>query len=305
MIAVVMTPPATSAPHRDDVLCRYAARALADHGGGLGDLVFIRRGTNAVFRVGSEVIIRVTPPDVAACDIHMQRALARWLVAHGFPTSAPIGDVHLIEGHVVTLWEYVPGRAGEEADRGALGRLVRHWHDLTDAYWGALPRWDPTGRLMSRLDGVACDQAFTPQDRALLRAHARRLDRAVADVPSVLGWGPIHGDVHAGNAIVGAAGPSLIDLDRVAIGPREWDLTQALLAPQRFGARSHSAAAFLCGYGCDAATYPAMDDLVQLRALHATTWLLTLPRTPRVCGEIARRMAHWRGASVPPAWRPL
>lgn len=268
-------------------------------------LRLIRLGTNGVFLAG-DAVVRVSPPDEDPVLLAQQIELAGWLADHRFPTPRPLTpDTPVVDGLLVSSWQRVEGRPGDQVDRRALGALLRRFHELTNTYEGQLPEWQPLGRLGTRLDSVSSDRVFTEDDRGLLCRWRDELTAAAASTEWTLVSGPLHGDVHTGNVLVGDDGPVLLDLDRIARGPREWDLTQPVGSTDRFGGREADLDEFMVGYGWDLRSWPKHAALVQLRLLFMTSWLLTLPRTPAVHREIATRLKYWRPGPEAPRWGPV
>lgn len=288
--------------------CRHALASSDFHPH--GSPVLIRLGTNAVFRVDTApgpILVRVSPSDYDPELIDQQLQLASWLKYQGFPTSQPLRpDIAWSDGRPVTFWEFITSDTSTAGVMRMLGSTAAIFHQLTDAYIGELPMWEPLGRLGPRLDVVPCDQSFSEADRILLKSWRDRLTSAVEKLEFQRATGPIHGDIHTGNAIVSDGRLYLIDLDRIARGPREWDLSQPLVASQMFGVSQRDIDDFMVGYGWDMRTYDGADVLVRLRALFMTSWLLTLPRTSRVREEITNRLAFWRDPDgKPPRWHPV
>ena len=99
------------------------------------------------------------------------------------------------------------------------GGLLRRFHiEHADA---PVAPWMPLSRVPSQVDGLAAEAAGV-----LLAARAALLT-ALGRVRSQLGEGTLHGDVSPSNVLRTPHGPRLIDLDWVARGPREYDLTSA------------------------------------------------------------------------------
>lgn len=268
------------------------------------ELRLLRLGTNGVFKSG-QTIVRVSPSDEDERLVQQQIDLAAWLVENGFSTSAPLVDCpRVVEGHLVTAWSFIVGLPGTAVDRRKFGALLRQFHELTNAYTGELPIWEPLGRLAERLDSVPTDESFSETDRRLLCSWRDDLTAAASEMAWELPPGPLHGDVHTGNLIVTST-PYLVDLDRIATGPREWDLTQQAASVDRFGASPSDLAEFLAGYEWDLLAWPKHHDLVRLRLLFMTSWLLTLPRTAAVKGEIQNRITYWEAPEHAPLWRPV
>lgn len=299
-------------PERDDWSQTTAARLAAEAADAIGlavarsEIQLVRIGTNGIF-FAEDVVIRVSPPDESRKLVDEQLLLARWLTEHSFPTSAPLCDHPVIvDGYMVTFWARIRGDGGQSASRKQFGQLVRRFHALTNEYTGPLPVWEPLGRLGKRLDIVETDEVFSAGDRSVLCQWRDVLTEAVEHVQWELPPGPLHGDVHTGNLIVDGSQQYLVDLDRIAWGPREWDLTQQVAALQRFDGEPPDLDQFFDGYGWDLRSWPGASDLVRLRLLFMTSWLLTVPRDPHVRREIVNRMHYWRDpCDQAPAWHPV
>lgn len=267
----------------------------------------VRLGTNAVF-LADQGVIRVSPPDYPKESLAQQIALAKWLVKSGFPTAEPLtSQVRQMDGCYITLWRRLIPAPGASCSAGEIGRLARLFHSLTESYEGDLPGWDPVGRLGIRLSHLRPDDLLSESDIALIKSRHEHLIAPASHLESRLGWGPIHGDIHPGNVLVNEAGEHhLLDFDRIARGPREWDLTQPVVSQLFFGRDVGHVDQFMVGYGTDPREFDGFDVLVQLRALFMTSWLLTLPRTERVAKEIRTRLAYWRDPSATLArWSPV
>ena len=270
----------------------------------------IRVGTNAVYELHTrddQALGRVSPSDYEPELLKQQMEFAGWLHSQGFPTSAPlIPEIIWVGGRGTTLWEWITPDEGADIDFYALGELLARLHSVTDMYRGSLPNWEPLGRLGDRLSAVEIDDAFGKDDRQVLCDWR---DKLLADVKALSfdrPAGPIHGDVHTGNVILSGGQLYIVDLDRIARGPREWDLTQILVANARFGTPANKLDAFMAGYGWDIRQHPGAELLQQLRALFMTSWLLTLPRTDAVQAEIKNRLTYWRNPDAEaPLWHPV
>lgn len=291
----------------EEVALAAAVRTVIGRGWGEAtDARLLRLGTNAVFRAGDHVI-RVSPPGEDADLVQQQLDFAAWLVDADFATPRPLSRLERDEqtGLIVTLWEFIDGEAGNVADRYSLGRCLKEFHELTNTYPGRLPEWEPLGRLGERLNTVPCDDSFDDADRRLLCSKRDHLISSAAAAQFELPAGPLHGDVHTGNVLVRDGQIYLYDLDRIARGPREWDLTQPVGAADRFGGSVAMLDSLMRGYGWDLRAWPWSAELVALRLLFMTSWLLTLPRSVAVKREIRLRMAYWRDPTTGPRWGPV
>jgi hypothetical protein len=159
-----------------------------------------------------------------------------------------------------------------------LGEMLRRLHELTEPPGLGLPPLDPFGRVSERLavaDIPEDDREFLCQRLASLRAE---YDGLLFELPH----GPVHGDAHTGNLLRQADGAVLLlDFERFASGPREWDLVE-------------SDRAFADAYGFDVATWGGFDILCSIRELTMTTWLMQhVNRGPDIARESARGSIHF------------
>lgn len=270
----------------------------------------IRLGTNGVFEVEIDtgvIVARVSPSDYDPPLIDEQIALASWLHANGFATSRPLkSEATWCNGRAVTFWEFIGEAHPVAIPMRLLGGTAAEFHRLTDRYSGPLPVWEPLGRLGDRLESVPCDESFSESDRALLKYWRDILTASVADMRFEQRIGPLHGDIHTGNSIMSNDQLYLIDFDRIARGPREWDLSQPLVSVRMFDVNPEGVDEFMDGYGWDVRSFEGVETLVELRALFMTSWLLTLPRNERIKEEIRNRLVFWRNPNGTfPGWCPV
>ena len=121
-----------------------------------------------------------------------------------------------------------------------LGRRLAALHDIRfDAFRTGI------GPNSKEIDGVDWLRAHlrglvTPAlERRIGRQYATTLRRGNFDT-AALRWRMLHGDLHAGNIIVGSDGVQIIDWDAAAVGPPEFDFAPlkhgTQLLPNRFWA---------------------------------------------------------------------
>lgn len=267
----------------------------------------VRLGENAVFRLGDPVIVRVARPSTALSDVARTAAVARWLADTAYPAARLVPDIEqpvVVDGSAVTFWN----RAAETdryASPGQLGELLRHLHTLEAPPSLGLPITDALGSVFRRLPLL---NGLTAGDRDFLRDRAYELQDRYDDLDFALPFGVIHGDAHVHNALDGGAGQAhLIDLDDVAEGPREWDLTVTALYADRLGWHTDAEyREFARAYRFDVTTWDGYPVLADIHELVMVAWLAQgAAHDPAVMGEVDRRIADLRSGSERRSWRPF
>ena len=216
--------------------------------------------TTVVLRVG-HVVAKVYPPgtDPARLD-EVQAALAGCTTVH-VPSGPALPTPH----GVVTLASWLP--AARPVGWPTVGGLLRRFHD--EAAAAPLPGWSPVSRLSEEA------AVLEPEQAGVLLEARELLLAAVGQVPSVLGEGAIHGDLSPSNVLRGPGGPVLIDLDWVAVGPREYDLASAARRLRAGVLSRRSYARFCAAYGYDVrgwAGLPLVDLVADLGGVAFRIW---------------------------------
>ncbi|MFD3402945.1 phosphotransferase family protein [Kribbella sp. NPDC058693] len=259
---------------------------------------------NAVFRLPGRVVARISAASTYERALHEVRT-SRWLAAHGLPIVTPLDAADLpwsVDGHVVTVWHEV--LEASMASTTELAGLLRQLHTLPVPSDVEIPPLDPFVRLEEHLAEAA--PALAPTDRRFLDERLAQLMQDHARASDGLRTCIIHGDANRKNAIRGSDGVAvLLDLERLSIGPREWDLVVPAVY-QRLGWYSDSEYdAFVDAYGWDIRTWAGFPTFAALREFRMTAWLLSrLPREPRLSDEAARRIATLRDPEGPRSWTP-
>lgn len=259
---------------------------------------------NAVFRLPGLVVARISAASTYQRALQEVRT-SRWLAAHGLPIVTPLDAAELpwsVDGHVVTVWHEVP--EASMATTTELAGLLWQLHTLPVPSDIEIPPLDPFVRLDDHL--AEAGPALAPADRRFLAERLEQLRDDYARRTSGLPTCIIHGDANRKNAIRGRDGVAvLLDLERLSIGPREWDLVVPAVY-QRLGWYSDSEYdAFVDTYGWDVRTWDGFPTFAALREFRMTAWLISrLPREPHLHSEAARRIASLRDPAAPRAWTP-
>jgi Ser/Thr protein kinase RdoA (MazF antagonist) len=264
------------------------------------DAELIRAGENFLYRLPQSVVARVTRPgqvDAARKEVRV----SRWLIAQGIPAVEALANVEQpveVGDRAVTFWrelpEHRPGTLAELAD------LLRQIHALPVPDVD-LPPVAPFVRLEARL---VESTALPTADRQWLLERLAHLQEEYAELPQGRPWCAVHGDAWEGNVVVTDGGPVLLDLERFAYGPPEWDLALSAVDYTTFGILAAAQWADFCArYGYDVTTWSGFDLLRDIRELRKVTfaWQLAAGRSD-IAEQAAYRLACIRGERGPRPW---
>jgi len=215
--------------------------------------------TTVVLRAG-DYAVKVYPPGTDPA--HLDR-LSRELA--GSDTALlPLHPAVVTSRGVVSVMPWLA--AARPVSWRELGVLLRAFHAKHAA--ADVPAWTPLSRLPGQV-------ATLPEDWAAVLLEARAsLLRALDEVRSELGTGPIHGDVSPSNVMRTASGPRLIDLDWVARAPREYDLASAARRLRSGEISRRSYLGFCAAYGFDVRSWPGLPLLDRIADLGGVAFRL-------------------------------
>lgn len=279
----------------DEVLAAACAKAGLNATG----VELIRASENTIYRVNG-VIARVTRTGQVPVA-HREVAVARWLAESGVPAVRPIPDlpVAVVDDHAVTWWQDLgPHTRGGTRD---VAILLRQLHALPIPTHLALPALAPFTRLTERIEAAAL---LPDEGRAWLLARVKELREEYAALPPGLPHAVVHGDAWRGNIAVTPAGPVLLDLERVTVGPPEWDLTSIGVSHTTFGSLPAGEwNAFSGAYGHDVLAWPGYPILSGIRELRQTTFAWqAAEHGPEALAQAELRLACLRGERGPRPW---
>lgn len=278
------------------------AEAASISGFDVGGAVSIRNGSNAIFELPDGVVARLGKRGSGA-DALRELRVSQWLNQSGVPTVEAITSVPqpvVVDGRPVTWWRLIPDH--RPSTPAELGAVLRALHSLAPPTVFDLPAYNPFVGVQTRLNDA---EVISDDDRLWLIDHCRALEEqytevSVTDSPSV-----IHGDAWQGNVVVPASGtPVVLDLDKVSLGRREWDLIQLAVDYtdfERIGADDYKA--FVAAYGgCDVTQWSGFRVLADIQELRWVAFALSLAgaRTA-AASEAVHRIACLRG-TVPKPW---
>ncbi len=259
-------------------------------------LQLLRFGSNAVFAVDEAHVLRVMRPATSEADVEQEVNLVRKFARLDFPT-ARLGDVvahqPLKARHCLgTVWERL-----DEPDRERLyrpfGELLRTFHQRTDGLDLPLGPWRPLAASDRRL--AESGHHYASEDVTMLGRWSQRLAAELDQVEPVLPGGVIHGQAEIGNVLLRAGDPVFIDFERVATGPREWDLIDTAVTITRFGRPEQHYRDFADAYGFDVRTWDHYHTYRRLWELCAITWLMQHgSHNHNAAREVEVRLQSWR-----------
>lgn len=265
----------------------------------------LRMGENAIYLLSDrETVVRIARNMDHWPDATKEVAVSRWLHAAGL-AAARTCDVPQpinVDGHPTTFWRYVPGRRGASGDVAVLGRTLRQLHELPPPAGFQLPREEILARVAPRVERSA-----PATDREFL---LRRLDEIRAELEKLEFVRPAcvtHGDAHVQNLLIDNGQPTLIDLERVAIGQPEWDL--AMTATEYVTAKwwtPEQYEGFSDAYGFNIMSWDGFDILRRVHEIKMTTWLMqNIRESVAIQKEYAIRIEAIRTGHADAPWTPF
>ncbi|MEU8197708.1 aminoglycoside phosphotransferase family protein [Microbispora amethystogenes] len=267
------------------------------------DAELVKFTNNAVFRLRqASVVVRIAGSTAARTRVPTVVQVARWLARHDFPAVRLLSGVEQplhVDGHVLTLWEYLP-EIGPRPDGRDLGALLRRLHALTDPPPDLL-QWRPMAEVRQRL---AEPEDLSADDHAFLLYECDEVEGQLADLRYVLKPGVIHGDAFLGNVIAGPHGPALCDFDGTTIGPREWDLTPVAVGSLRMDYPEDDHGPLSKEYGFDVTRWEGFPVLRRLRELKLVTSVVPILRSnPAIRPQWEHRMRSFRAGDLNVRWQ--
>jgi aminoglycoside phosphotransferase (APT) family kinase protein len=198
----------------------------------------------------------------------------------------------------VALWEYL--RGAEPADLATLARCLRSLHAIAIPEHPVLPRVEPFARFDARL---ASARSLTAEDRTILTGVRDRLAEQWQEASPRLRTSVIHGDAHMENLLISVGRLAFVDLEHVAVGPPEWDLTLTAVYYECGWFSAEQYESFASEYGFDVRTIASWPVLRGIRMLRMTTWLAqTAADYPDRQAQLRHRIASLKDGTAPAGW---
>lgn len=266
----------------------------------------IRAGENTLYLLPGKVVARVTREGQIEVA-RKETRVSRWLHEAGVPVINVVSDIAQpkeVDGRAITFWRELPEHT--EGSIEQVADILSQIHRLRPPAELHLPPLAPFVRLKQRIDEAT---AFETDDRAWLMAHLEQLQEAYRSIPTGLPFSAVHGDAWGGNIVSTAAGPVVLDLERFAYGPPEWDLASIAVDHFTFGSLSEQQWATFCErYGYDVTTWPGYTVLRDARELRKVTFAAQMAtQHPGLNEQAQYRLSCIRGehGSRPWHWTPV
>lgn len=261
----------------------------------------IRVGENTLYRLSGGIVARVT----RAGQIETARKetrVSRWLQEQGIPVVEILPNLAQpvkIDDRAVTFWRELPTH--REGTIRQVAHVLRRIHALQPPADLKLPPLEPFVRLKQR---IAEATVLDDTARKWLLGHLARLEQRYANLPAGLPTSAVHGDAWGGNIIDTADGPVVLDLERFAYGPPEWDLASIAVDHFTFGTTSAAEwVAFCQQYGHDITAwsgYPILRDARELRKVTFAAQMAT--QFPQLKTQALYRLACIQGQAGHRPW---
>ncbi|MEU7478331.1 aminoglycoside phosphotransferase family protein [Lentzea sp. NPDC042327] len=272
-----------------------------------GDAELIRLGENAVFWLRSRsVVARISRGSARVAQADREVRSARWLARMSVPAvrALDVDQPLFLDGHVVTFWESVSTEVGRGSPADLAG-LLRDLHALEAPPELDLPVADPFRRARTCLDRA---KALSEEDLLFVNGLLNDLAARYENLSFALPQGVVHGDANVWNVFLDHRGaPVLGDLDTLAVGPRELDLTPVALYHHRLG--WHTAAeyrGFVGGYGFDVKDWEGYEVLADALEIELIAWLAqNAHQSPATLVEVVNRIETIRTGASRLGWTPF
>jgi aminoglycoside phosphotransferase (APT) family kinase protein len=266
----------------------------------------LRIGSNAVYRLSTPVIVRISLPGFDVDGARRTVEVARWLELVGYPSVRAI-DVDqpvVIDGRAVTFWQAVSDDGDEYASVGEVAQVLLELHRLAAPGDLSLPSLEPFDKAAHRIEA---NDWLSSRDRDFLTETLAKMQESYGELDFVLPQGVIHGDANVGNVLHDSDGnPVVIDLDGFAIGPREWDLALTAIYYDSF--RWHTREeyeTFVHVYGFDIMKWSGYPVMRAVREFLMVPWVIqNAGENPRVAAEARKRISALRTGASRKDWEP-
>ena len=261
----------------------------------------IRAAENTMYRLPGAVVARVTRPGQLAAAGKEVR-VSRWLHEAGVAVVEAVPELAQpvqVGSRAVTFWRELPAHHDGNIDQ--IADVLHTLHRLTPPRELDLPPLAPFVRLRER---IAEADILDGSERPWLLEHLGRLEQNYAVLPSGLPLCAVHGDAWGGNIVTTVDGPVLLDLERFAYGPPEWDLVSIAVDHVTFGTLPRADWERFCvRYGYDVTGWAGYEVLRDARELRKVTFALQMAgQYPHLTEQARYRLSCIQGRQGPRPW---
>ncbi|WP_330228142.1 aminoglycoside phosphotransferase family protein [Nocardia sp. NBC_00508] len=262
----------------------------------------IRDGSHAIYRLAGGIVARIGAPSSLEAAIREVR-IAQWLNDSGIPAVEPMAflpQTVVVHDRPVTWWHRIPDH--RPATPEELGSMLRNLHALSPPPELELPTYDPFTGLCNRL---ALSSTLDEDDREWLLHHHNELRTRYDTLPKPDPLTVIHGDAWQGNLVVPSSGvPRVLDLDKVSLGLREWDLIQLAVDYTDFNRIfEDDYRSFVSAYGgYDVTSWPHFRLLADIQELRWLGFAVARAEDSRAAAQHAKHRIECLRGQVPRPW---
>jgi len=287
--------------HAVDAAQRAAEAAARATGIDPTGLKLLRVGENVILLLPDARVVARVAPSVALLDsVRQELRVATWLAEAGLPAVRPLAmEPFVVSELVVSFWEYLP--EVEATDLVTLAGFLRQLHTIPVPQNLPLGPVQPFVRVAERIESAP---TLTEADRQFLREMQVDLCAQWGQARFEIARAVVHGDAHNENLVRCDAGRIVfLDLERVGIGPPEWDLTLTAVYHECGWHSATDYAAFVDTYGYDVRAAPVWPTLKAIRMLRMTSWLAAATADdPARAAQVRFRLATLRDGTAPAGW---
>jgi len=175
-----------------------------------------------------------------------------------------------------------------------LADLLARGHSLPLPTAFTLPPLAPFVRVAERIEEA---RTISADSQAWLIGRLGHLRQRYERLPAGLPACAVHGDAWAGNIAMTHDGPVLLDLERFAVGPPEWDLVSIAVDHFTYGSLTATEWDVVCReYRHDVTDWAGYETLRDIRELRKVIFAVQMStQYPRARDQAAYRIACIRG----------
>jgi len=234
-----------------------------------------------------------------------EAAVATLLAEADVPATRLLAGPTAVDGWWVTAWREIPDAEPGPVDAAVLGTLAARLHRATRG-GRHLRACDPLAAARAQLAVAVRAGRTGADDLDVLEGAARRLEPTWRDALADAGadGAVVHGDLHAGNVVVGRDGPVLVDLELAGWGPPAYDAAPTVAFVRWYGSPEGDATAFDAAYGAPITDAARARHLEEVWALWSTCWCVAnRHRSAELEQEARIRIATVATGEAPERWQ--